>query len=249
MSMIDDAADAAAVDSAVGPVQEANGQPEAGCEPLPQLAAEAAPAADGLPSTMPAEAGSGAEPDAVSSGTNPEKKPRGRPFEPGQSGNPAGRPKGSRNRATRAIEALIDGEGEALGAKAVEKALAGDTTMLRVLMGMLVPPRRERCVEFDLPKVENAGDAPKASAAVIAACAAGELCPREAAEIMRLISTHVRIFEVAVAALEKAPGEKPADTPEFVNGVEISKHDPLYGQICQWEIDALRRRALSRKSE
>jgi len=33
-------------------------------------------------------------------------------FKPGQSGNPAGRPKGSRHRATLAIEALLDGEGE-----------------------------------------------------------------------------------------------------------------------------------------
>jgi hypothetical protein len=30
-------------------------------------------------------------------------------FQPGQSGNPAGKPKGARNRTTLAIEALIDG--------------------------------------------------------------------------------------------------------------------------------------------
>ena len=38
------------------------------------------------------------------------KKQRGRPFEPGTSGNPNGRPKGSRNKTTVAIEALLDGE-------------------------------------------------------------------------------------------------------------------------------------------
>ncbi|HET7447926.1 MAG TPA: DUF5681 domain-containing protein [Methyloceanibacter sp.] len=32
-----------------------------------------------------------------------EKQQIGRPFEPGQSGNPAGRPKGSRNKATLAV--------------------------------------------------------------------------------------------------------------------------------------------------
>jgi hypothetical protein len=110
---------------------------------------------------------------------------------------------------------LIDGQGEALGAKAVDKALQGDSTMLRALLGTLVPPRRERTVEFELPKIESAADALKASSAVIAACAAGELSPHEASEIMGLISTHVRAIEVAelelrVAALEKkqSPSEK-----------------------------------------
>src|SRR6202011_1545790 len=116
---------------------------------------------------------------------------RGRPFEPGQSGNPNGRPKGARNSVTRALEALIDGQGEALGAKAVEKALDGDSPMLRALLA----PRRERTVEFELPKIESAADARKASSAVISACAAGELSPHEATEIMGLISTHVRTIE------------------------------------------------------
>ena len=39
------------------------------------------------------------------------------------SGN-AGRPKGSRHKTTLAIQALLDGEGEALTRKAVEMALA-----------------------------------------------------------------------------------------------------------------------------
>ena len=39
------------------------------------------------------------------------------------SGNP-GRPKGSRHKTTLAIQALLDGEGEALTRKAVEMALA-----------------------------------------------------------------------------------------------------------------------------
>jgi Family of unknown function (DUF5681) len=143
------------------------------------------------------------------------KKQRGRPFEPGQSGNPNGRPKGARNRVTRAVEAFIEGEAEALADKAVEKALQGDSTMLRALLSTLVPPRRERTVEFELPKIESAADAVKASSAVIAACAAGELSPHEANQIMGLISTHVRTIEVAelearVAALEKklSPSEK-----------------------------------------
>jgi Family of unknown function (DUF5681) len=125
-------------------------------------------------------------------------KPRGRPFERGQSGNPNGRPKGSANRATQLIEALIHGQSEALGAKALEKALEGDgdSIMLRALLRTLVPTRRERTVEFDLPKIETVADAVNASSAVLTACAAGQLSPSEATEIAELISTHVRTMEI-----------------------------------------------------
>jgi Family of unknown function (DUF5681) len=125
----------------------------------------------------------------------PAKKQRGRPFEPGQSGNPNGRPKGSRNRVTQALEILIDGQAEALGTKAVELALNGEVSMLRALLGTLVPARRDRTVEFELPKIETVGDA--ATSAVLAACAAGELSPNEASEIMGLISSHVQTIEIA----------------------------------------------------
>ena len=91
---------------------------------------------------------------------------------------------------------MFEGQAEALGAKAVEKALEGNSTMLRALLNTLVPPR-ERTVEFELPKIASGADAVKASSAVIAACAAGELSPNEATEIMGLISTHVRTIEVA----------------------------------------------------
>ena len=53
-------------------------------------------------------------------------KARGRPFEPGQSDNPSGRPKGARNKATIAVEALLDNEAEVLTRKVIELALAGN---------------------------------------------------------------------------------------------------------------------------
>ena len=54
-------------------------------------------------------------------------------FQKGQSGNPRGRPAGSRNNATLACEALLEGQAEALTQKAVEMALAGDTVALKIL--------------------------------------------------------------------------------------------------------------------
>ena len=59
-----------------------------------------------------------------------QRTKRGRPFEKGQSGNPAGKPRGTRSRLTQAAEALLDGEAEKLTRKAIELALQGDIAAL-----------------------------------------------------------------------------------------------------------------------
>src|ERR671921_1553567 len=113
---------------------------------------------------------------------------RGKPF---QQGN-AGRPKGSRNRATLAAEALLDGEAEALTRKAIEMAMDGDTTAIRLVMDRIMPPRKDRPVLFTLPKLETPADAVKASAALVEAVASGDLTPWEADDLSRLVPRFVR---------------------------------------------------------
>jgi hypothetical protein len=121
---------------------------------------------------------------------------RGR-FQPGRSGNPAGKPKGARNRATRAAEALLDGESEELTRKAIELAKAGDGTALRLCLERLIPARRDRPVNFDLPAIETANDAAKAMGAILQAVAAGEISPSEGAEVARLLESFTKALEIA----------------------------------------------------
>jgi hypothetical protein len=116
---------------------------------------------------------------------------RGRPFAPG---NP-GKPKGARHRVTLAAEALLDGEAEALSRKAIELALAGDTTALRLCLDRILPPRRERAVAFSLPTLESAADTAAAIARIISAVAAGEITLGEAAEFAKLVEIYVRALE------------------------------------------------------
>src|SRR4051812_17528519 len=117
---------------------------------------------------------------------------RGRPF---AAGNP-GRPKGTRNKATLAVEMLLDGEAETLTRKAVEMALAGDTVAMRLCLERILPPRRDRHVPFALPKLETAADAVKATAAIVDAVAAGELTPSEAAELSKLVESFSKAVEL-----------------------------------------------------
>src|ERR1700712_1545878 len=104
----------------------------------------------------------------------------GKAFEPGQSGNPAGRPKGARNRTTQAVEAILDGEAESLTRKAVEMALDGDGPAMRLCLDRLCPPLKDRVVQFDMPVIEKIADVPIATAKLMQAVADGDLAPREA---------------------------------------------------------------------
>jgi hypothetical protein len=94
---------------------------------------------------------------------------RGRPFVKGRSGNPRGRPVSSRNRKTLAAAVLLDGESEALTRKAVELALDGDPTALRLCIERILPQCRERPIKFALPPIENAADISVAMNAVTSA--------------------------------------------------------------------------------
>src|ERR671916_942691 len=129
---------------------------------------------------------------AVVSGNNAATT-RGRPFRPG---NP-GRPKGARNRTTAAAEALLDGEAEALARKAVEMALAGDTTAMRLCLERVVPVRRDRPVSFEMPEIGSASEAAKAASAIVAAVASGEVTPSEALDLSRILENFTRVLEAS----------------------------------------------------
>ena len=122
--------------------------------------------------------------------------PRGRRlFQKGQSGNPAGRARGSKNKATLAAQALLEGEAEALTRKAVELALAGNALALKLCLDRVYAPRRERPVAFTMPKIESAEDLAAAMTAIADAAAQGELTPGEAFDLARLTDSFLRAFE------------------------------------------------------
>ena len=123
------------------------------------------------------------------------KRQRGRPFKPSQSGNPAGRPKGTRNAVTRAVEALLDGEAEKLTRKAIDLGLAGDMAALRLCVDRIMPPRKDRHVAFPLPAMNEPVDAVKSLASIVAAVASGELTPSEASELTKLVEGYARVLE------------------------------------------------------
>ncbi len=119
-----------------------------------------------------------------------------------------GRPQGSRNKATVAVQELLDGEAEALTRKAIELAKNGDMAALRLCLERLCPPRRERLISVELPNVKDAPDTAKAIGAALAAAATGKITPGEAQALTSMIDCQRKSIEAAeierrLSALEK----------------------------------------------
>jgi hypothetical protein len=131
-------------------------------------------------------------------------------WQKGQSGNPAGRPRGSRNKTTMLMQNLLEGEAEAIARKAIEMAKAGDMAAIRVCMDRLAPARRGAAISCELPPVETSGGAVAAMAAIIAAVAAGDVTPAEAASLARVIDRYM--LARSLAELEHRQQAEPAAT-------------------------------------
>jgi hypothetical protein len=116
-------------------------------------------------------------------------------FRKGQSGNPAGRPKGKKNRKTLLAELLLEDEADKLTRKAVELALGGSEAALRLCLDRLIAPRRERTVRFTLPPLEGVGALAAAMIAVTEAVADGTLSPGEACALSQTIDTFLRAID------------------------------------------------------
>ena len=100
-------------------------------------------------------------------------------FPKGVSGNPAGRPRGSRNRATLLIESLLEDEAETLTRKAIELAKGGDLTALRLCLERILPVRKDRPIQLSLPPTETVKQIAAAMGAVCRAIAEGQVTPSE----------------------------------------------------------------------
>ena len=111
------------------------------------------------------------------------------------SGN-SGRPKGSRNRKTLAIESLLEGQAEALTQTAISRALDGDSMALRLCMERIAPAPKDNTVSFALPLINNALDASQAAGSVLIAVSDGNLTPIEATRVMGLIDSYRRTLEL-----------------------------------------------------
>jgi len=133
---------------------------------------------------------------------------RGTPFAKGQSGNPSGRPKGSKNKRTLAAQALHDAAEDVTKA-VIESAKGGDMQAARLCLDRIQPPLRPRAetVQFDLDP-----EAPlhQQGQQVLAAVAAGDLDPETGKLLVECLSAFAGLKQTDELALRIAQLEQAA---------------------------------------
>ena len=141
----------------------------------------------------------------------------------GTSGNPAGRPRGARNKATMEAQALLEGEVGPLTRKAIGAALEGDVAALRLCLQRISPAPRARPINLDLPPIESPEDLVLAYRIMVEATCDGTITPEEAESLANVLESQLRVFEAVdlekrVARVEQQLGlePEPAPGPEVV---------------------------------
>jgi hypothetical protein len=130
-------------------------------------------------------------------------------WRPGQSGNPAGKPKGCGERSTE-IRNLLHANASALAQKAVDMALDGDATALRICLERLCPALKSRDAAVQLAFPPNAALSEQGRA-ILTAMAGGQLTPDQCASLLGALSSQARLVEMEtlearIAALEASHG-------------------------------------------
>ena len=116
-------------------------------------------------------------------------------FQPGQSGNPAGRPPGSLNKKTIAAQELLAEWAEEIVTNLCDRAMEGHGTAMRLCMDRLIPKGRDRLVAIELPVIKTPEDAELALAVVTDELAAGKLTIAEVSALITAIDRMLRLAQ------------------------------------------------------
>ncbi len=117
-------------------------------------------------------------------------------FSKGRSGNPLGRPRGIRNKATIAAEALLAGEIEGICRKAIEEAKRGNIQAIKLVLDRILPPKKEAPIFINLPSMKTGSDILEAIHRVTQAVSRGELSPTEGDCLTRIIERQAKVIEM-----------------------------------------------------
>ena len=158
-------------------------------------------------------------------------------FQPGESGNPAGRPKGARGKAAMFAEALFEGDAEEIIRATLEMAKARDIAAIRLCLDRIAPRPRDRVAPFDLPALHSAQSVLSALADVAAAVSRGDLTPVEAESVSKLLDRYARTpeqleFEQRLTKLEGDANAAAASSAQDRQNGDCS-HDSGIGQDHQ----------------
>lgn len=147
-----------------------------------------------------------------------------------------GRPKGSRNKVTLAIENMMEGEAEIITRHCIDLAKRGDPTAMRIVMDRIAPVRKGR----PIPKLEKQ-EGETSIEALLRAVLEGEIAPEEGKEVVGLIESAARVAATQILAdmrqRQMDAIQKAADSGGVPGGVMLV---PMLGGLDDWESAVLK---------
>ncbi len=125
-------------------------------------------------------------------------------FKPGTSGNPRGKPAGTRSKATRLLLALMEGDAANITKAVITAAKEGDLMAARIILDRLIPPAKERSITLNLPDTKTAEGASAAQSAVLQTAASGDLLHGGSSTLSSILESKRR----ATSTGDRGTGEK-----------------------------------------
>jgi hypothetical protein len=116
-------------------------------------------------------------------------------FIKGQSGNPKGKPKGVRHKATQITYALMEGNLEEILAMVIERAKSGDIAACRMIIDKVLPNSKERPIALNLPLISSLDCVGTAQVEILNAVAIGEITPQEGERVSSIVDARRRSIE------------------------------------------------------
>lgn len=117
-------------------------------------------------------------------------------FHKGQSGNPAGKPRGAKNRSSLVAERLFADEIQEICGSVIAQAKAGNMQAAKIILDRVLPPMKDKPVQIDLPKMTSSDDLIKAVECIASAVGSGQISPLEGESIARIIDIHIKALEL-----------------------------------------------------
>ena len=123
-------------------------------------------------------------------------------WQPGQSGNPAGCPTGSRPRFALLADMKVTEYSEPLINALIKAAATGDMAAWRIIAEREWRPRKGRPIEIALPKAATLGDVLVAQARIVEAMSDGRISPEEASLMSTVLDAQRKAIETTELAEE-----------------------------------------------
>lgn len=117
-------------------------------------------------------------------------------FLKGQSGNPAGKPRGARNRSSIVAERLFADEIQEICGSVIAQAKAGNMQAAKIILDRVLPPIKDKPIQIDLPKMATSSDLLTAMECITFAVGSGQISPLEGESIARIVDTHIKALEL-----------------------------------------------------